>query len=195
MYVYIKGILKSKNKETAIIENAGIGYELSIGLMTYNSLPEHSQEVMLYTYHYIREDREELYGFSTTGERSLFEILIGVPSIGPSKAINILSQVLPGQFAGAISRGDITAVASIKGLGRKTAERMVLDLKEKIAQISIAEVDYGVDTDKLEDALNGLVSLGFKDNVAREMLHEIRDEIDKTDETQDIMKKALKKNG
>lgn len=194
MYIYIKGILKSKTQTTVIIENSGIGYELSIGLFTYNDLPDHSQEVMLHTFHYIREDKEELYGFSTEGERSLFEILIGIASIGPSKAINILSQISMAQFIDAVRRGDVLTIASIKGIGKKTAERMVLDLKDKIAGVSLVGEDYGMDRRKMEDALSGLVSLGFKDNVARDMLHSIRSEIDKTDRAEDLIKKALKRN-
>ncbi len=195
MYVYLRGILKSKTKEKAIIEVMGIGYELNIGAFTYNSLPDNSQEIMLHTYHYTREDKEELYGFSTMGEKSLFEILIGVSSIGPSKAINILSQIAPAHFVRAVMREDILTVASLKGLGRKTAERLVLDLKEKISQISIDDEALFVDRQKMEDAMGGLVGLGFKDNIAREMIHTIRNEISKNDKAQDIIRKALKRNG
>ncbi len=194
MYAYIKGILKSKSPHRVIIENSGIGYEVNITALTYNSLPDNLEEVMLYTYHYIREDKEELYGFSAMGEKNLFEILIGVSSIGPNKAISILSQISPEHFISAVRKNDVITIASIKGIGKKTAEKMILYLKDKISEISIVSEDYLIDRKKIEDALSGLISLGFKGNVAREMLHSIRNEIDGSDKAEDLIKKALKRN-
>lgn len=194
MYAYIKGILKSKSPHQVIIENSGIGYEVNITALTYNSLPDNFEEVMLYTYHYIREDKEELYGFSAMGEKNLFEILIGVSSIGPNKAISILSQISPEYFISAVRKNDVITIASIKGIGKKTAEKMILYLKDKISEISIVSEDYLIDRKKIEDALSGLISLGFKSNVAREMLHTIRNEIDGSDKAEDLIKKALKRN-
>jgi Holliday junction DNA helicase RuvA len=195
MYIYIKGILIAKSQDSVILENSGIGYQLNIGTFTYNSLPEINQEVKLNTYHYVREDKEELYGFSTEGEKALFEILIGISSIGPSKAINILSQISPQQFINSVRREDIGTIASIKGIGRKTAERMVLDLRDKISGISMPVEEGEIDQSTYDDALGGLIGLGFKESQAREMLFLIRKEIKATDRAEDIIKKALKKNG
>lgn len=198
MYVYLKGILKSKNQNHVIIENSGIGYELSIGALTYNSLPDHSEEVMLYTYHYIREDKEELYGFIAKTERRLFEMLIGISNIGPGKAINILSQITASNFVQAVRTEDILTISSIKGIGKKTAERLVIDLKDKLIELPITDDTddtYPLQKQNINDAVSGLMSLGFKENIAREMLMLIKDEIDKNDLTEDIIKKALKKNG
>src|SRR3989339_1019296 len=176
MYSYIKGILKSKSSEKAIIENSGIGYELNIGMMTYGNLPSPPEEVMLYTYHYVREDREELYGFSSLGEKELFEVLIKVSGIGPSKAVNILSQVSPPQFLEAIRKEDILKISSIKGIGRKTAEKIMIDLKDKISGIKIIEDGSIKLKTVIEDALSGLMGLGFKENIAREMIYAVKNE-------------------
>lgn len=126
MYAYIKGLLTSKSHDRVVIENSGIGFEVIIGSSTYNSLPEESQDIMLHTYHYKREDKEELYGFAVREEKKFFEILIGVSSIGPNKAISILSQISPGRFISAIKKEDIVTISSIKGLGRKTADLIII---------------------------------------------------------------------
>ncbi|MFC2061963.1 Holliday junction branch migration protein RuvA [Elusimicrobiota bacterium] len=192
MYAYIKGMLRSKNSDRIVIENSGIGYEMIIGAMTYNNLPNPPEEVMLYTYHYIREDKEELYGFSSTGEKRLFEILVGVSSIGPGKAVSILSQVSPAQFIDAVKKKDLLAVSSVKGIGKKTAERMILELKDKLGEITLDETVGIADRTKIEDAMSGLVSLGFKENEARELIYSIKDDLTDSDRAQDIIKKALK---
>lgn len=195
MYAYIKGILVSKSENNVILENTGIGYRLSIGRMTYYNLPEISNEVLLHTYHYLREDREELYGFYSAQEKELFEILIGLSSIGPSKAINIMSQIAPEQFIEAIRREDVMTIANIKGIGRKTAERMILDLKDKLIGISFVKEYTGLDKDMVDDTINALLGLGFKENIAHEMLNAVRDDIKNDDKVEDVIKKALKGNG
>lgn len=192
MYVYIKGILKYKSADRIVVENSGMGYGLTIASITYNNLPDPPEEVMLYTYHYVREDKEELYGFSSMAEKELFELIIGISNIGPSKAINIMSQITPSHFINAVKREDVVTVASIKGVGKKTAERIILDLKDKIHKINLVEEGVVLDRSKMEDALSGLLSLGFKANVARELIYSIKNEIDDSDQPQDIIKKALK---
>jgi len=195
MIVYIKGILKEKTAQRAIIENSGIGYELNIGAMTYNELPDPPEEVMLHTYHYIREDREELYGFSSLNEKQLFEILIGVSNIGPGKAMGILSQVMPESFVNAVRSGDTASVASIKGVGKKTAERLIVDLKDKVAELGFRGKAFAAEREKIQDALAGLIGLGFKENAAREMINSVSAEIASDDKAEEIIKKALKKHG
>ncbi|MBN2406214.1 MAG: Holliday junction branch migration protein RuvA [Elusimicrobia bacterium] len=192
MFVYLKGILKSKEHGRVIIENSGIGYELYVGEMTYANLPEPPEEVMLYTYHYVREDREELYGFSSQGEKGLFTMLIGVSSIGPGKAVSILSQISPDEFINAVRSENISLIASIKGLGRKTAERVVMDLKDRLADMILPRDVSGAERRRVDEAMGALVSLGFRENIAREMISSAMKQIKKTDSTQDIIKKALK---
>jgi len=194
MYAYIKGKLKSKTEKKVVVENSGIGYELHIGSVTYNDLPLDNEEVMLYTFHHVREDREELYGFSTDSEKKLFEVLLSMSSIGPSKALGILSQIAPSRFVSAVIQKDVMTIASLKGVGKKTAERILLDLRNKVLDIKVDVIEYGQDFKNIEDALGGLVSLGFKENKAREMLQSVRDDLNKDDKTQDIIKKALRKS-
>ena len=194
MYVYIKGILKETFHDRVVIENAGLGYELKITSLTYHNLPALDDEVMFYTHHYVREDKEELYGFSTRDEKKLFEILITLPNIGPGKAMNILSQIQPEHFVAALQNKDVSTISSIKGIGRRTAERLIVELSDKVIDIIPVKETAKVSPNKLEDALAGLVSLGFKDGTARRLLNSITDEINKDDTVADIIKKALKKH-
>ncbi|MFW6173338.1 MAG: Holliday junction branch migration protein RuvA [Elusimicrobiota bacterium] len=193
MYAYINGILKQRDRSKVIVENSGLGYELNITTTTYNNLPEPPEKVMLYTYHYIREDREELYGFATKGEKELFEILINLSNIGPSKTINILSQIEPEHFVRAIKKEDISYLSSIKGIGRKTAQRLIVDLKDRIPAVPVTDKRLDMESSKVEDAFNGLRSLGFKENVARNLINSIINEIQKEDKAEEIIKKALKR--
>jgi len=194
MYIYIKGILKHKDTCSVIIENSGIGYEINIGLLTYNDLPSASEEVLLHTFHYIREDREELFGFSTTGEKSLFEILIGISSIGPNKALGMLSQVSPSDFIQAVKSNNKSLIASIKGIGVKTAERIIIELRDKLDGIPLESGISSAGNDIVEDALGALVGLGFKDSAARDMIFAVRSELTADDDVQDVIRKALRKN-
>lgn len=198
MYVYIKGILKKKDVCSAVIENCGIGYEVKIGAFTYNELPDPPEEVMLYIFHYLREDAEELYGFSGESEKKLFEVILTVSKIGPGKALNIISQITPPEFSAAVRSEDIGRLSAIKGIGKKTAQRMIVDLKDKIVQIIPAgyEKKYGVgEREKLQETLSALIALGYKETRAREMIDAVRESIDEKDLVEDIISKVFKRNG
>ncbi len=195
MYVYIKGLLKYKNREMIIVENSGMGYRLIITTATYDKLPELQDEVFLYTYHYIKEDREELYGFFSLMEKKLFETLISISGIGPSKAVNILSTIEPQKFIRAVINKDIMLLSSLKGIGKKTAERLLIDIGDKMTDFTEVSIDAHIDRNKIEDALSGLLNLGFKTNEAKEILSSITDKVQDTDSAADIIRKALKKHG
>ncbi len=198
MYVYIKGILKTKEMSKAIVENSGIGYEINIGALTYNDLPDPPEEVMLYIYHHLREDTEELYGFSCEGEKKLFELILSVSKIGPGKALNVISQVTPGEFASAIKNEDINKLASVKGIGKKTAERMIVDLKDKLAELGPLDykfADTKINREKMEEALMALLSLGYREAQARDMLGAVSSRIKESDTVENIISKIFKYHG
>ncbi len=198
MYAYIKGILKNKEISKAVVENSGIGYEINIGTFTYKDLPDPPEEVMLYLYHYLREDNEELYGFSCEGEKKLFELILSVSKIGPGKALNVISQITPGEFAAAIKKEDINKLASVKGIGKKTAERMIVDLKDKLAELGPLDYDFSdirVNREKMEEALMGLLSLGYREAQAREMLGAVSARIKESDSVEDIISRVFKYHG
>ena len=133
MYTYIKGELTELTPTAAIIENNGIGYELQISLQTFAEI-QSLRDVMLYIHHHIREDVELWYGFSTKDERNIFRMLIEVNGIGPNTARMMLSSMNSAEIRTAIIGGDVNRIKSIKGIGIKTAQRVIIDLKDKIAK-------------------------------------------------------------
>ncbi|MEA3506302.1 MAG: Holliday junction branch migration protein RuvA [Elusimicrobiota bacterium] len=195
MYIYIKGTVKEKRPGCVIVETGGLGYQLKIGSMTFNDLPGPGTETKLHTYHYLREDREELYGFSSKGEKELFEVLIGVSNMGPSKAMDILSAVNPAQFIEYVTGNNISGLSTVKGIGRKTAKRLVLELKDKISGISAAgEVKKGR-VSNYREAVSGLKGLGYTESAARDLVDAASESIKEDDDAAAIIRKALKNAG
>ena len=131
MIALVRGTLAYKSIDHVIVDVGGVGYRLSIPLSTFYSLPE-SGEVSLFTHTHVREDALLLYGFLTLEEKDLFVILIGISGIGPKLAINILSHIPAGELKRAIAAGDIKRLSGLPGIGKKTAERLVLELKDKV---------------------------------------------------------------
>ena len=160
----LSGRLASKDIDEVVVDVQGVGYRVSIPLSTYESLPGEGEEVRLLTHLHVREDELALYGFASDRERRLFEILIGVSGIGPRLALHVLSRLTPERFVAAISRGDLTTLTGISGVGKKTAERMVLELKDKVADMADVEaIDRGaVLTAGGEDAVKALIALGIR---------------------------------
>lgn len=198
MYIYMKGILKNKNTARVVVENNGMGYEIKIGALTYNDLPDPPEEIMLYLYHHIREDTEDLYGFSGESEKKLFELILSVSKIGPGKALNIISQITPTEFAEAIKTENINKLSSVKGIGKKTAARMVVDLKDKLTELG--PLDYGkggmkIEREKIEDALAALLSLGYREAQARDMIADVKGKIKEGDRAEDIINRVFKHHG
>jgi len=143
MFNYIKGRLASKAPTQAVIEAGSIGYELMIPLSTFDALPAVDQEITLLTHFHVREAIQQLYGFMTTAERDVFRLLISVSGIGPRSALLILSGIGIKSFKTAIINGDTELLKSISGVGRKTAERIVLELREKVGLASLKGVTQG----------------------------------------------------
>jgi Holliday junction DNA helicase RuvA len=166
MIAQIRGHLIEKSPASVIVEASGIGYQLFISLTTFYDLPQSPQSVVLHTHTHVREDLLQLYGFSTLLEKQLFQILIGVSGIGPKLAINILSGISPSELVRSLSSGDMARLVSIPGVGRKTAERMVLDLQEKAQKIQsrggcLLPLRPSADG-MAEDVVSALVNLGYK---------------------------------
>jgi len=131
MFAYIKGRLEEIYSKKVVIDAGGIGYEITVPTSLISKLPEKGSVVKLYTYFYVREDAQELYGFYEREDKSIFEKLITVSGIGPKVAMALLSNLSASQLALAIVTGDLKTLCSAPGVGKKTAQRMVLELKEK----------------------------------------------------------------
>ena len=171
MIDYIKGTIVDLTPAELILENNGIGYRILISLQTYQVL-ENKKEATVYIYHYLREDMELYYGFATKDERELFELLISVSGIGVNSARMMLSSLSAEEIRHAILSEDIARIKSVKGIGLKSAQRMVLELKDKISLNTSAEEltaeDIGgttdVGSDVLSEALAALTSLGYSES-------------------------------
>lgn len=176
MYTYIKGELTEITPTAATIENNGIGYELQISLQTFAEI-QGLRDVMLYIHHHIREDVEMWYGFATKEERSIFRMLIEVNGIGPNTARMMLSSMNSTEIKTAIISGDVNRIKSIKGIGIKTAQRVIIDLKDKIAKggedISSALFAQETTSANMEEALSALVMLGFAKSAAEKVLKSV----------------------
>ena len=192
MYAYIKGILVSKSPEVVVLENSGIGYEFSIGASTYADLPALGEEVLLYTYHYLREDAENLYGFTTEEEKEVFEALISVSGIGSVKAIGILSNISAPELVSGILRKDKKVLSSVRGIGKKTAERIIFDLQDKVSSLTVSTHAAPITSD-VDDAVSALVALGWKEMEARRMASTAAGRLPPDCGVDIIIKEALKK--
>jgi len=132
MYAYIKGSLIEKSNTYVVIENAGIGYKIYMSVSAINSLENIGEQVKIYTHYYVREDNISLYGFINNEELKMFELLLQVSGIGAKSAIAMLSQITPSSFALAIITNDVSKLVKIPGIGKKSAERIILELKDKL---------------------------------------------------------------
>ncbi|MBW1720538.1 MAG: Holliday junction branch migration protein RuvA [Deltaproteobacteria bacterium] len=167
MIARLKGILAEKDTQAVIIDNGGIGYQVLVPLSTFYTLPEVNQPVSLYIHTHVREDALLLFGFQTPLEKEIFLMLISVSGIGPKLAINILSGIGPEDLLQAMARGDSLRIRAIPGIGKKTAERIALELKDKALRMAgdqpAAAAGVSVQADKhvLDDALSALLNLGY----------------------------------
>ena len=167
MIEYVKGLLDELTPAMAVVECQGVGYGLNISLNTFSAIQGQTQ-VKLYTYEAIREDAHVLFGFSTKQERELFTLLISVPGIGGSTARMILSALTPAELCDVISNGNDRILKAVKGIGQKTAQRIIVDLKDKIATVGIesgqpvvGQVTHSANEEVKDEAVAALTMLGF----------------------------------
>ena len=162
-----------KTTQSIIIDNAGIGYEVFVPLSTFYNLPDKDEETRLHIYTHVKEDALMLFGFQTPLEKDIFQLLISVSGIGPKLGINILSGIGPEELLGAIARKDAVRLQTIPGVGKKTAERIALELGEKAQLImgdmepTIPKVVVSADKKVLDDAISALLNLGYSAKLAK----------------------------
>ena len=191
MITHIRGKLVEKNPTYAIIEANGVGYYINISLNTFTQLPD-SENGFLYTHLSIREDAQTLYGFSTKKEREIFLLLISVSGVGPSIARTMLSSMSTDEIQHAIASGDVKVIQSVKGIGAKTAQRVLVDLRDKILKsYAIDEVSLISDNSNKDEALTALEVLGFNKKQSEKVLDRIIKE-DNSLSVEELIKLALK---
>ncbi|MBP7341683.1 MAG: Holliday junction branch migration protein RuvA [Smithellaceae bacterium] len=198
MIALLSGKIAYKGISHIVVDAQGVGYRVFIPLTTFYELPEAGEAVTLHIYTSVKEDAINLFGFYTLQERDLFQMMISVSGIGPKVAMNILSGISSEELLAAISGGEVARLVAIPGIGRKMAERLILELKEKAAKKMAADTVAGADARRKEsealreDVLSALVNLGYKANAARDALDRvIRDAQDEPAMDQ-LLKKALK---
>lgn len=183
MIAHLRGKLLAKHPNQAIIETAGVGYDVTISIPTFSDLPAAGGEAALHIHTHVREDAIALYGFFRPAEKSLFEKLINVSGIGPKLAITILSGMPADDMVGAIRGNDVARLTRIPGIGRKTAERMVLELRDKLPapgqEVAPTPAVSGVE----EDVLSALMNLGYQRPAAEKALAAARNGKEKSFES------------
>ena len=198
MIARLKGILQEINLTQVVVDVHGVGYLVSIPMSTYDRLPKANSEVILLINTQVREDAINLYGFSTPEEKQLFEILLGATGVGPKLALSILSSLPVSSFCSAVVNRDLNVIKRISGIGPKTAERLLVELRDKIGKLAPA---LSVSTGRTvpdtvaaaaEDALLALEQLGFKSEKIRKVLQKIVEEIpEKECSSENLIRKAL----
>ncbi|MGB8830997.1 MAG: Holliday junction branch migration protein RuvA, partial [Candidatus Sulfotelmatobacter sp.] len=171
MIAHLRGKLLAKHPNQVIVETAGVGYEATISVPTFSELPECGGEVALHIHTHVREDQIALYGFLHPAEKRLFEKLITVSGIGPKLAITILSGMAANEMTQAIRGNDLARLTKIPGVGKKTAERMVLELRDKLPEVGDATAPAASTMSAVEeDVLSALLNLGYQRPVAEKAL-------------------------
>lgn len=199
MIGFLRGKLVEALPTQVTVDVNGIGYEVLIPLSSFDKLPQPGQELKLLTHLAVREDAHLLYGFVTAPERELFRLLIHtVSGIGPKIALNILSGINVTAFRGAVANGDVKALSQISGVGKKTAERIVVELKDKIGaagawEASSAQRALSPADQKLNDAILALLALGYKQAEAHDSVRSAQDALSPHATLEELVRACLKK--
>lgn len=196
MIAHLHGILAECDLTEVVVDVQGVGYHVSVPMSTFDRLPRQGEPVRLYTHLQVREDLMQLFGFASREERQLFLLLINVTGIGPRLALNILSCMSVERFAQALVSEDLKALAKISGIGKRSAERLVVELREKIKQLAPAAEFAAPGAASLpadaQDAVSALETLGFKTDAARKVVQAICAEAgDKPPTAENLIRKAL----
>lgn len=191
----LRGQLVKRDPAHVIVEVNGVGYRVFVPLSTYYRLPDERTEVFLHTVTHLREDALHLYGFITERERALFDLLRGVTGIGPRLAINILSGITAEELAAAIGRADLVRLSAIPGVGRKTSERIILELKEKILPLlepAAAAPEGDRSEEVLQDVVSALLNLGYNRSAASKAAAKALRTVDGDQDFETVIRQALR---
>jgi Holliday junction DNA helicase RuvA len=198
MIALISGKIVYKGISHVVIDAHGVGYRIFIPLTTFYELPETGQIITLHVHTHVKQDAINLFGFYTVQERDLFQLMLSVSGIGPKMSMNILSGISVQEMLRAISSGDVRKLISIPGLGKKLAERLILELKEKVVKKMMAEEMPAIDNQQKineiirEDVLSALINLGYKSNMAQAALDKVLYTSAKELAMDQLLKKTLK---
>ena len=192
MIAYLRGALVEKEPTRAVIEAGGVGYELLIPLSTYEKLPRTGSEAKLLAYHCVREDDEILFGFWTDNEKAMFARLTSVSGVGPKIALAILSGSSIAELAMSIAGGDFKRISAIKGVGKKTAEKICVELKDKVSEFAFSgRAGANAPAPIAKDAVAALRALGFNEETSSKMVADVLAKHPDVDSVEKIIKLSL----
>ncbi len=184
----LRGLLIEKRPPRLLVECHGVGYEVDAPMTTVWALPDLNTEVILHTHLVVREDAQSLYGFATLAERELFQSLLKVSGVGAKMALAVLSGMQVDEFVSSVQRGDATRLTALPGIGKKTAERLIVEMRDRVSDwapvggVSISTLPGAPPpTDAVADAVSGLIALGYKPQEASRLVHAIDTENKTTD--------------
>lgn len=198
MYHYLTGKIAEKTPTAVILDVSGVGYEIRVSLSTFSRLPNLGEAAKLFTHFVVREDAQLLYGFATEEEREVFRLLIAISGIGPKLAITLLSGVTLQELKRAIQEKEVPVLTAISGIGQKTAERVIIELKDKIgrAEVSAGKElvhDASIPDQMVEDSVLALVSLGYTKQKAKDAVQKMLKTLSgKKPSVEEIIRGALK---
>jgi len=197
LIAYLEGKIIEKNPTHLILGVNGIGYSINIPVSSYAGIGEVGQTVKVLTYQYVREDELKLYGFASKHEKGLFELLISVSGVGPRVALGILSSIPVQDFQRSVLAEDLDVLTHISGVGKKTAQRLILELKEKLGKMDLG-IEKGIEAGERmgapveEEAVSALVSLGYNKLDARKAVQKANPESEESLPVEELIKRALK---
>ena len=197
MISFLRGKLVTASPTHVVVDCNGVGYEAAIPLSSFDKLPAPGNDVRILTYLHVREDAHLLYGFMTEAERGLFKLLLGVSGVGPKIALTLLGGMSAVSLKGAIVSNDIKSLSHIKGVGAKTAERLCVELRDKIGALAGAEAAGAkhaltAEDQKLNDAILAMVSLGYKQIEAHKAVHAAMARLGASATVEELVRQALK---
>jgi Holliday junction DNA helicase RuvA len=197
MIAHIQGLLHFKSPEYLVIDVDGIGYQVHVPLSTFYDLPQVGSTVSLHIHTHVREDALQLYGFQSPEEKALFVRLMSISGIGPRLAVNILSGISPAELVESLGHNNLARLISIPGVGRKTAERIMLELRDKLTTLApshdaTAPAKTAADEAMKEDALSALLNLGYKKGVAQQAIENARKRLEGEITLETLLKESLR---
>lgn len=194
MIATLKGKLIHKSPIEIVIDVDGVGYQVFVSLTTFYALPELGSEVFIGIHTHIREETLKLFGFYTIDEKKVFEKIITVNKVGPKLALTILSGMPPAELLNAINSNDVGKLSTIPGIGRKTAERLILEIRDKLAGLSLEFAlteNLVTHNGRFEDALSALINLGYKKSQAEQTLKKVFGKEEKESSLESLIKESL----
>lgn len=191
MITFVRGRLVDKKTTRIVLDVGGVGYEVFVPLCSLEALPAVGSECSVFTYDCIREDSHQLFGFTSEVEREIFVMLMGVSGIGPKLALSALSGLSIRELRSAIAQGDVARLSSISGIGKKTAERIVVDLRDKMGGSDEGAFVAGGKTSVVNDAVMALVSLGYTQDAARKIAAKAVSSLGEGASIEEVVRRAL----